>query len=77
MKITIHNTDKIVQLNNGPARIWEGETESGVPVICHVNMISPQTHDPEVNAQFERELREVRTASEAASRSYDMRYFID
>jgi hypothetical protein len=77
MKIIIENTNKVVQLNGVPARIWEGETESGVPVICYVNMISPRTHDAEVNARFERELKEVRNASPAAARAYDMRYFID
>jgi hypothetical protein len=77
MKITIQNTDKIVELNGVPARIWEGETDSGVPVICHVSLISPQTHDHEANAQFERELLEVHPASDAANRCYDMRFFLD
>lgn len=77
MKITIESTDKIVKLNGLPARIWEGQTDSGVPVICYVSLISPQTHDPEVNARFERELREVLPASAAADRCYDLRYFLD
>lgn len=77
MKITIQNTDKVVELNGVPARVWEGETESGVPVICHVSLISPQTHDQDANAQFERELREVHPASAAANRCYDMRFFLD
>jgi hypothetical protein len=77
MKITIESTDKIVQLNGVPARIWEGQTDSGVPVLCYVSLISPQTHDREVNAQFERELREVLPASAAADHCYDLRYFLD
>ena len=35
-----------------PARIWEGTTESGVPVVVFVTRISPQTHDLEANARF-------------------------
>lgn len=74
MKITIENTDKIVEVNGLPTRIWEGQTDSGAPVACWIALISPQTHDPEVNAQFERELEEVRPAKVEV---YDMRYFID
>lgn len=77
MKITIQNTDKTVKLNGLPARIWEGHTDSGVPVICYVSLISPQTHDAAVNMQFESELREVHDCSPNAARAYDMRYFVD
>lgn len=77
MKITIESTDKIVELNGTPARIWEGSTDSGVPVLVWVNLISPQTHDSEINAQFERELHEVKPASPGALQCYDMRYFVD
>ena len=64
MKITIESTDRIVQLHNSygeysvPARVWVGETESGVPVHCYVTRISPQTNDAEAVAIFEKELIE-------------------
>ena len=61
MKITIENTDKIVELNGVPARIWEGTTEGGVPVTCFITRIVPRTHDDAVNAQFAAELREEKT----------------
>jgi hypothetical protein len=77
MKITIENTDKIGKLNGMPARIWQGQTEGGVPVLAWVAMVSPQTLDADVNAQFERELQEVHPASPAGNRVYDMRYFVD
>lgn len=36
MKVTIENTDKLVELDLGetsvPARVWQGQTESGIPV---------------------------------------------
>ena len=69
MKITIENTSKIVELNGVPARVWEGESESGIPVHCFVTRISPQQN--ENIDQFEFELKEVRAPS-AAVRSYPL-----
>lgn len=66
MKITIENTTKIVTLVvNGedvPARIWQGETESGIPVQCFITRIAPEipTTDPNIDAltaEFERDLK--------------------
>lgn len=57
MEITIHNTDKIVTLNGVPARIWEGQTKSGIAVHCYVTRIAaPIEADC---AEFERELKET------------------
>jgi hypothetical protein len=64
MKITIENTDKIIELvppHGGmpmQARIWEGETDTGVKVIVYVTRICIQ--DKEATKQFERELRRTR-----------------
>ena len=70
MKITIESTSKIVELYCGntvhgapvPARIWQGETEDGIPVHCFITRISPEvpTTDPridELTAEFERDLK--------------------
>lgn len=66
MKITIESTSQVVEIIvNGvtvPARIWQGETDSGIPVHCYVIRIVPEIResDPridEVTAKFERELR--------------------
>lgn len=81
MKITIENTGKIVELDGQafksvPARIWEGETESGVPVICFITRIIPRTHDEAVNAQFAAELREEKTPTPYAQ-GIPLRMFID
>lgn len=73
MKITIESTSKVVTLKAGGldsvlARIWEGQTESGVPVYCLITRMAP-TIDPQdpANAekftQFERELKEQRIPS--------------
>ena len=68
MKIKIENTSKTVELitENGrvPARLWEGKTDSGIPVICYVTRIAVRddagysAHD-----QFRRELEECRKPS--------------
>jgi len=81
MKIIIQNTDKIVELDGEgfrgvPARIWEGETESGVPVTCFITRIVPKTRDEAVNAQFAAELREVKTPTQYAE-GIPSRMFID
>jgi len=66
MKITIENTSKIVRLmisdSEVPARIWQGETDSGVPVQVYVTRIAPEVEetDPrhgELIAEFERDLK--------------------
>ena len=66
MKITIESTSKIVTLVVGgqdvPARVWQGETESGIPVQCFITRIAPEISksDPridELTVEFERELK--------------------
>jgi hypothetical protein len=66
MKITIESTSKIVDQQVGreifPARVWQGETESGIPVQCFITRIAPEIpqSDPEIDvltAEFEQELK--------------------
>ena len=61
MKITIETTSKIVEVNGVPARIWEGHTESGIPVHCYVTRTA--VHRDEDASQFERELEAQRAPS--------------
>ncbi len=61
MKITIESTTKIVEIDGVPARVWEGQTESGIPVYCLVARIS--VHGDQDCAQFEKELEEKRAPS--------------
>lgn len=66
MKIMIESTSKVVQLETSPgrtvpARIWEGHTESGIPVHCYITRIAcPEGAD---QSQFQRELQEQRVPS--------------
>ena len=73
MKIEIENTEKIVEVSGVPARIWEGQTKSGIPVHCFVTRISPQSHD---NIEdFERELQETVAPSPEAA-AYPLRLIL-
>jgi len=56
MKITIESTEKLVTLNGVPARVWQGQTESGIPVHCFVTRVAV-ARDQDCS-QFERELQE-------------------
>lgn len=65
MKITIESTKQVVTLTidgaTVPARLWEGRTESGIPVVCFVTLIRAP-HDEDLR-EFERELEEHRAPS--------------
>jgi len=58
MKITIENTTKMVTITFGraeiQARVWEGETESGIKVACLIPRIAADGAADQ--SQFEREL---------------------
>lgn len=56
MQIVIHNTDKIVELvthdgSRVAARVWEGHTESGIPIHCMITRIA--VHEDHDQAQFQ------------------------
>lgn len=62
MKITIESTNKMVELlpeGGRPAvkaRIWQGETDTGIKVHCYVAMIAHDENAPaEVHAKFTEE----------------------
>lgn len=85
MKITIESTSKVVALvENGvefQARVWQGETESGIPVQCFVTRIAPEiprSHPriDELAAEFERELRRMANPR-ATVEAIPLRMFID
>lgn len=61
MKVILENTDKIVELNGVPARVWEGETDSGIKVHAFITRIA--VHKSEDTSQFERELQEQKAPS--------------
>jgi hypothetical protein len=70
MKITIESTDKILRINNVPARLWEGKTDSGVEVICFITRIAVKKEAD--NSVFEKELKETKAPSPEAA-AFDLR----
>lgn len=68
MKITIEPTTQIVivkpsPLSDGvPARVWEGQSESGIKVQCLVTRIAVSKDEPRAD-EFEKELTEVKAPS--------------
>lgn len=56
MKATLNPTEKIVELDGVPARVWEGETESGIKVHAFITRIA--VSKDEDASQFEEELEE-------------------
>lgn len=40
MKIILESTSKIVELNGIPARIWEGQTESGIKMHVYITRVA-------------------------------------
>lgn len=63
MKITIESTEKIVTIVvNGapiPARIWQGETDTGIPVHCYITRVAvKEGRPPEDYQAFEQQLQE-------------------
>ena len=64
MKATLESTTKIVDLNGVAARIWEGETESGIPIHAFITRVAvKEGRDPADYEQFERELQECAAPS--------------
>ncbi len=63
MKLIIENTTAIVECNGIPARIWEGCTDSGIPVHCYITRVAVK--DTLDCTEFEKELKEQRKPSAA------------
>ena len=62
MKITIESTTKITHLNGMPARVWEGQTESGIKIHCYITRVAIDKDEPRAE-EFEKELKEQKVPS--------------
>jgi hypothetical protein len=70
MKIEIESTTRLVELElpggaRVPARIWEGETESGIKVHAYITRIA--VGEDQDCTQFDAELRDCRAPSAAVA----------
>ena len=69
MKLILESTAKVVEMSTGGhpirARIWEGETPSGIKVHAYITLVAvPEGAD---QGEFERELRAVGHPREASA----------
>ena len=62
MKIMIESTTKITHLNGVPARVWEGQTESGIRVHCYITRVAIDKDEPRAE-EFQKELQEQKVPS--------------
>lgn len=76
MIVHLHNTTKIVAINGVPARVWEGHTERGVPVIAFITRIRIAVEREADLAEFEAELQEM-TPPSADVQAWPARMLID
>ena len=74
MKLILQNTDKIVEVNGIPCRVWEGKTESGIE--CHAMIALVGVHRDLDSSQFEAELQEKRPLSAELNRAIPMRMIL-
>jgi hypothetical protein len=65
MKITLEATGTIETVHGFPARIWRGNTESGIEVTCWIPII--QVRRDADCSDFERELREIEVQRQLVS----------
>lgn len=57
MKIELHSTAQIVELDGVQCRVWEGKTGRGVPVTAFIARVAVErAHDA---SEFEHELAET------------------
>ncbi len=68
MKVTLQSTTRLIELATErggpavPARVWEGQTETGIPVVAFITRIAPAIEDPPagITQDFEAELESCR-----------------
>lgn len=74
MRITIESTSRIVNVNGHEARVWEGTTDSGIPVVALIPRIAVRdTNNKHDQVEFERELERCAMPSPAAQAAYPTR----
>jgi len=66
MKVTLESTSKVVDIRfpsgvDVPARVWEGKTDTGIPVHCFITRVAVGRNEDQ--SQFETELLECREPS--------------
>jgi hypothetical protein len=73
MKVRLESTTKVVTVDGVEARVWEGETDSGIPIAALITRIAVEEGQPQ--GQFLAELAQCRppTAGSPAAEAWPMR----
>ena len=66
MTATMHPTDKVIEFNGVPARIWEGTTDQGTPIMAFITRVTPGECTQAQADEFREALQEVKAPSVAA-----------
>ena len=74
MTITLESTTRLVEINGMPARVWEGQTDTGIPITALLTRIAVQ--ESEDQQQFERELVSCRPPSNVAIEAFPLRMLL-
>lgn len=79
MKVTLHSTSKVVDLETRlgaimPARVWEGRTAASVPVVAFITRIAAEREAD--LTEFQAELQEYQPPT-ATVQSWPARMLID
>ena len=70
MKLELESTDRIVEVNGVPARLWEGRTASGIPVTALIVQLA--VHQDQDQSQFQAELLETKPPSPMAEAAFPL-----
>ncbi len=71
MRVSLESTTKIVTINGVEARIWEGITDSGIPVHAFISRIATRASYDQT--KFKAELDECREPYDQAIKAYPAR----
>jgi len=74
MKVTLESTTEIVEINGVAARIWQGQTDSGIEVHAFITRIAVDK-DADVS-EFERELKVCTPPRASVAGVYPIRMFL-
>ena len=74
MKITIESTEQITEINGVPGRVWQGETATGIPIVCLITFVGVRNGHP--TDEFEKELKEHAAPNRDAVEAFDPRLIL-
>jgi hypothetical protein len=75
LKLTLESTTRMVEINGVPARIWEGQSESGIHVVAAITRVAVERSED--TSQFEAELEECRPPSVHGVMAFEPRMLLD